>query len=175
MPGALSKLFKKLLPMDEASRMARAAEQGFDTSRPVYHGTKTDFRAFDRDRAIGSQFWSTTDKAAIEAGNVGAQGKGVIKEMFQRIKNPASWDEYDKYGTDELISRGFDGVALPDKDGHITYIAFKPSQYRDVRAAFDPAKRDSADLLAAMIGAPVGAITSSREQSPSGALSKVEK
>lgn len=39
------------LPMDEASRMARAREQGFDVETPVYHGTHTahsgDFAAFD--------------------------------------------------------------------------------------------------------------------------------
>jgi len=73
------------LAMDYASRMQRAKDMGFDTSRPVYHGTATDFDAFDPDRAIGTQFWSTTDKPAIEAGEVGAQGSGVIKEMYQNI------------------------------------------------------------------------------------------
>lgn len=37
--------FDKGLPMDTASRMARAREQGFTT--PVYHGTTSDFPAFD--------------------------------------------------------------------------------------------------------------------------------
>jgi hypothetical protein len=35
------------LPMDEASRMARAREMGFDTETPLYHGTDADFQAFD--------------------------------------------------------------------------------------------------------------------------------
>ena len=143
------------LPMDEASRMARAKEMGFDTSRPVFHGTSVDFQEFDPDKSIGTQYWSTTDKNAIEAGEVGAQGKGVIKEMYQRIENPASWDEYDKFGIDELIGRGFDGVALPDGDGQITYIAFKPEQYRDVKAKFDPSKRNSANLLAGIAGGAI--------------------
>lgn len=34
------------LPMDEASRMARAAEMGFDTGRTVYHGTDASFSEF---------------------------------------------------------------------------------------------------------------------------------
>lgn len=135
------------LPMDEASRMRRAKEMGFDTSRPVYHGTDTNFRSFDPDRAIGTQFWSTTDKAAIEAGEVGAAGRGVIKELYHRIKNPAGWNEYDKFSTDELIARGYDGLALPDPNGHVTYVAFEPNQYRDVRARFDPAKKDSRNLM----------------------------
>jgi len=139
---------RRSLPMDDASRLARAAEMGFDTSRPVYHGTATDFRAFDPKRSIGGQYWSTTDKASVLAGEVGAQGKGVIKEMYQNIKNPAGWKEYDQLGIDELISRGYDGLALPEKDGHVTYVAFYPNQYRDVRAKFDPAKANSANLMA---------------------------
>lgn len=137
----------------QAERMARAAEQGYDISHPVYHGTATDFQAFDPERAIGTQFWSTTDRAAIEAGDVGAAGKGVIKEMYHRIQNPAGWAEYDKYGIDELQRMGYDGLALPDADGHITYNAFSPNQYRDVNADFNPEYRDSPNLLAGIAGA----------------------
>ena len=36
------------LPMDEASRMARARQMGFDVDTPLYHGTAVDFPAFDR-------------------------------------------------------------------------------------------------------------------------------
>jgi hypothetical protein len=143
------------MDMSTDARMQRAAEQGFNVNTPVYHGTAVDFKEFDPDRSFGSQFWSTTDKAAIEAGEVGAAGRGVIKEMFQRIKNPAGWAEYDKYSTDELIARGYDGLALPDADGQITYVAFEPNQYRDVRAAFDPAKRNSANLLATTAGGTI--------------------
>ena len=162
-PGAMGmnatrRAAQTALPMDEASRMARAREMGFDTSRPVYHGTATDFRAFDPDRSIGTQYWSTTDKAAVEAGNVGAQGRGVIKEMYHKIKNPAGWKEYDKYGIDELIALGYDGLALPEVDGQITYVAFKPNQYRDVRAKFDPAKANSANLLAMNAGPSAAAL-----------------
>jgi hypothetical protein len=160
--GVKQKLLKELknridggdeLAMDYGSRMQRAKEQGFDTDTTYYHGTKDDFGAFDPDRAIGTQFWSTTDKAAIESGDVGAQGKGVIKEMYSNVKNPAGWDEYDKIGIDELRARGFDGVKLNEGD-QSTLIAFDPSQYRDVNAAFDPAKKDSSNLLAS-VGAGV--------------------
>lgn len=141
------------LAMDYQSRMARAKDQGFDTDTPVYHSTASDFDAFDPDRAIGSQFWSTTDRAAIESGDVGAQGKGVVKEMYQRINNPAGWNEYDKFGIDELIGQGYDGLKLPDTDGQSTMVAFNPNQYRSVNAAFDPAKKDSSNLLASVTGA----------------------
>lgn len=153
--GKLAKVLEKVnqaLDMSKEARMARAKEQGFDVDNPVYHGTKTDFDAFDPDRVIGSQFWSTTDKAAIESGDVGAQGKGVIKELYHNIQNPSGWDEYDKFGIDELIAKGHDGLRLPDSDGQVTYVAFDPKQYRSTSAAFDPAKKDSANLLAGVTG-----------------------
>lgn len=37
------------LPMDEASRMARAGEAGFETGVPLYHGTASDYAAFGND------------------------------------------------------------------------------------------------------------------------------
>jgi hypothetical protein len=39
------------LPMDEASRLARAREMGFDTDRVFYHGTNKDFPEFSLDKA----------------------------------------------------------------------------------------------------------------------------
>ena len=155
--SAGNKVVRSLLDMDTPSRMARAKEQGFDTDKKVYHGTADDFDAFDPDRAIGTQFWSTTNKAEIESGDVGAQGRGVIKEMYHRIKNPAGWEEYDKFGTDELIRKGYDGLKLPDGKGDYTYVAFDPSQYRSVDAAFDPAKASSSNLLASKPAATIGA------------------
>jgi len=134
------------LDMSNAARMERAKEMGFNIDEIVYHGTKEDFDAFDPERAIGTQYWSTTDKASIEAGEAGAQGSGVIKAMYVRIKNPADWDLYDRLGIDELIGRGYDGVALKEGD-HTTYIAFDPNQYRSIDAAFDPAQADSSNTF----------------------------
>ena len=46
------------LPMDEASRMQRAGEMGFDTGTPLYHGTTADVSAFDLARSgqVGEDF-----------------------------------------------------------------------------------------------------------------------
>lgn len=136
---------KKGLDVSESGRDARWRDQGYSEDT-VYHSTAEDFDAFDPDRAIGTQYWSTTDRQAVEAGDVGAEGSGVIKEMRHRIKNPAGWDEYDKYGIDELKAQGYDGVALPE-DGNTTYIAFEPDQYRDIRAVFDPENIGSGKLM----------------------------
>lgn len=39
------------LPMDEASRMARARQMGFITDMPLYHGSDDTFSAFDSSQA----------------------------------------------------------------------------------------------------------------------------
>lgn len=105
----------------------------------VYHGTSEEFEAFDPERAIGGQHWFTTDKAAIEAGEVGAAGRGRVVEAYLSIQNPAGWKEYDQLTLDELIARGYDGIALPEKDGTVTYVAFEPAQIKSPEAIrFDP-------------------------------------
>jgi len=50
-PQEMARLYEggatgQAMPMDEASRMARAQEMGFDTETPLYHGTTHDFSAF---------------------------------------------------------------------------------------------------------------------------------
>lgn len=112
---------------------------GAGDPRVVYHGTDTDFDTFDIDRSIGGQYWFTTDRAAIEKGEVGAQRRGVVKEVFLSLQNPAGWAEYDKYGIDELIGLGYDGLELNDQ-GQTVYVAFEPEQIKDVRnsGAFNP-------------------------------------
>jgi hypothetical protein len=51
------------MAMDEASRMARAREMGFDTGTPLYHGTEADFPRFDQ-----GQQGSRTQSPSAEAG-----------------------------------------------------------------------------------------------------------
>src|SRR5262245_10550104 len=55
-PGA-----KPRLPMDLASRMARAREMGFDTDRTLYHGTSSTFDEFNP----GNRSIYLTDKPEI--------------------------------------------------------------------------------------------------------------
>ena len=52
------------LPMDEASRMARAREMGFDTD--VYHGTNENITAFDPEKSMefGESWFSSSPKVA---------------------------------------------------------------------------------------------------------------
>ena len=97
---------------------------------PVYHGTGAKFEAFDIEKAADGKVWFTNSIDDIKAGEVGAAGKGEIIESYLRIKNPAGWDEWDKLTTDELISRGYDGLILPDASGKTTYAVWDASQIK---------------------------------------------
>jgi len=104
------------------------------SSRPqnpikVYHSTDSDFTEFDPSRGIGGQLWFTSSKEKAVAGYDGAQS-GRFIEAEVDIRNPAGWDEYEKYGIDELLAKGYDGVALPEADGEVVYVALFPEQVR---------------------------------------------
>lgn len=111
----------------------------------VYHGTDKQFTSFDPEKSIGGQHWFTSDKSAIESGEVGAQGKGIIMETYLNIKKPAGWAEYDKFTIDELLGRGYDGLILPESDGTATYVAYSPEQIKSAtgnRGTFDAGERN---------------------------------
>lgn len=65
------------LPMDEASRLARARELGFDPTQTFYHATQHDFPAFDKKKAAG----------------MGA-GLGLKERAVFLTDNPAQADSY---------------------------------------------------------------------------------
>mgnify|MGYP003666810796 CR=1 FL=1 len=106
----------------------------------VHHGTSAAFDEFDDERSIGGQHWFTDNKSLIEKGEVGASGTGTIMSLYLSLKNPAGWDEYDKYTLDELIGKGYDGLML-DEDDQTTYVAFSPTQIKSATentGSFDP-------------------------------------
>ena len=96
----------------------------------VYHGTNSKFKKFNLKKATQGIIWFTTNKKEIESGTIGAQGSGIILSLYVRIENPAGWKEYDQLMLDELISRGYDGVILPNKNGSFDGFVFKPNQLK---------------------------------------------
>ncbi len=101
----------------------------------IYHGTsaqaaKVIARAgFDVSSAADGTIWFTTDKSAIESGNVAATGKGAIVERLldeNRLKL-GGWNETDKFSTDQLIAQGYDGLRLED-GGEVTFQIFFPEK-----------------------------------------------
>jgi hypothetical protein len=135
------------LPTNEASRMAFPDEVKSIKGEPVralnearaatkanpvevYHSTGADFTEFDSEKGIGGQLWFTSSADKAKAGYDGAAGSGRTITASVDIRNPAGWDEYDKFGTDELMGRGYDGLKLEGSDGEVTYVAFFPEQVR---------------------------------------------
>ena len=97
----------------------------------IFHGTGKKFSKFNIKKSIQPIIWFTTDKSAIDAGEVGAQGKGITMELYASIKNPAGWKEYEKYGLGQLKGLGYDGAILKDGDGFTGFV-FEPNQLKSV-------------------------------------------
>lgn len=96
----------------------------------VYHGTGADFRRFDMKRQIQGIIWFTSDKSKVERGEVGAAGKGHVKELYASIQNPANWEQYNKLGLYEFPREGLDGAILHNSDGSFDGFVFQPSQLK---------------------------------------------
>lgn len=152
----------KALDMSYQERMQRAKDMGFDTDATYYHGTRRDFDEFEASNprgAIGNKkgVYFTKDKRTAEEYSLGngeeyMDDKSRIMEVY--LKNPEAIDTY----------------------GGPEYFIEDPSHIRSVNAAFDPAKKDSANLLASMGGAAVlGGAALAPEDAEAGVFGKIIK
>jgi hypothetical protein len=126
-------MFGRLSP--RAEQLARAEALGFDTSKIWYHGTRANFPAFEaRPGAYGRGVYVTRDqlKANNYANGYGdPEGANVIPVFLRRGRSAKTLDN------DRIVA--------------------DPRDVRSIFAAFDPARADSSDLLAAwLLGVPVG-------------------
>jgi hypothetical protein len=130
-----------------ASEQAPVVEPTAETPVTIYHGTTEDAakaieqNGFDVSKSSDGTFWFTTNKDKIESGEVAASGKGSI---IQRAADEGAlklggWDEHDKYSNDQLISMGYDGLKLPDKD-ETTYQIFHPEKLKKIASEEKPAE-----------------------------------
>ena len=164
---------KQPLPMDEASRMQRAREQGFDVDTPLYHGTSGDFDAFRASRSgvFGPGVYVSEDPsvASSYAQRAGAKGGSPnVMPLFVRgrVANDAEYQAAFRQATAEgkqgsnrplriaqiLKQKGFSGARIPG-DGDLVpsqIVVFDPNDIRGKFAAFDPSQSGSSKLLAAM-------------------------
>jgi hypothetical protein len=175
------------LDMSKAARMARAADLGFDTERPLYHGTAGDFKAFDTDFA-GTAAGSPEERAVFlspspEIANMFSEiagthlpmdpenpmvpgagdmhGSNVIK-AYTSASNPLvvnapmyngkrfadAIKAAQAAGKDSVLFKGVHEGSVGPMD---QYAILDPAKIRSVHAAFDPAQRNSRDLLAATL------------------------
>jgi hypothetical protein len=183
------------LPMDTASRMARAREMGF--TQDAYHASPS-FRAdrlteFRPGREGGSFFYhNPADTNAFgeayfqpfETARRTGGGYAVVPAMvnpgrqtvldFTEIAPDMVWTSQATKPLTERIkgakADGYDSVILrniiePDTGvGADQLIMLSPENIRSRFAAFDPAKRNSADLLAGYGPNPLAAALSAQPQ-----------
>lgn len=101
--------------------------------RIVYHATNNDFKKFNIKLSTMGNIWFTTNKSAAEKNEVGASGNSYIKEMFVSLKNPAGWEEYEKYSLEELQNLGYDGAILYDDDSNYDGFVFNSNQIKIIK------------------------------------------
>ena len=203
-----AKPYKEALAMDEASRMQRAREMGFDVDNPVYHGTRTKgeaIDAFDLEKAgsktdagyMGKGVYFGNDKTAnVYAGHYEfdpghfPEG-GAVYPSYLALKSPLRLEDKIENGrsvdlellardalglprdataeqvTQEALRQGYDGAIYSRGAGkYQEYVVFQPEKIRSKFAAFDPAKKNSANLLASLaaLGIGIGAVKSQQEK-----------
>lgn len=152
---------------ENAARLARAEEMGFDTSRIYYHGTKADFPAFQPSRnspAFQPSRNSSDSFVGLLDGGAGKRqratyGPGVyVSRTPDRANDFAGvWDETPEGGNviPVFIRRGKFKRTI-NNEGRVE----RPEDVRSVFARFDPAKAGSAELLAGLsVGLPISAVT----------------
>ena len=184
--------------MDEASRMQRAQEMGFDVDNPVYHGTRTKGDAIDAfylEKAgsktdagyMGKGIYFGNDKTAnVYAGHYEfdpghfPEG-GAVYPSYLALKSPLRLDDKIENGrsvdlellardalglpreataeqvTQEALRQGYDGAIYSRGAGkYQEYVVYQPEKIRSKFAAFDPAKKDSSNLLAGAAATALG-------------------
>ena len=151
--GRLSPILKKVnkaLDMREAARMKRAEEMGFDTSQTYYHRTHDDIKEFDKSKADG--FWFN-DQAEIDIDEVGASGGDrVTMPVYLKYENELVSGP--NQNVEDIASDGYDAI-VNNYDGFTDVAVLEPNQIRSVNAVFDPAKKNSGDILAGLGGAGI--------------------
>ena len=150
----------------------------------LYHGTRDDIYEFNLGHSnrkdagwLGTGVYSTTDPRIASAYSTLKRGYGDpnVMPLKARLKNPYHATQAEKTRlmtisnnqgaeagreaadawTEALKQKGHDGVILSyGKEGHSEVVIFDPANIRSKFAQFDPAKKDSADILAAA-GGPI--------------------
>ena len=153
------------LAMDFASRMQRAKEQGFDTDTTYYHGTNADFDEFrvndDGVNLVGKGVY------AAPSGTASGYASDVGSSVYPLLVKGKKASFQDAADAREAIGDGWTNDSVNDwlkdrgfthRDGRQGIVIFDHEKnIRSPNAAFDPAKKDSSNLLASA-GAGIGAL-----------------
>lgn len=167
------------LPMDLASRLARAKEMGFDTDQTFYHGTDRPFTSFNssfNENYPFAAFFADSPRSASEYAMSKAQfGNGAPSVMPVYVRpgrqkvHDAKGARFDEIDIDELAVRaakaGHDSLYVRnviDPGGEMerlggTMVVFNPKNIRSTNAAFDPAQSNSSNIMASHAAPAIGA------------------
>lgn len=95
------------LPMDEASRMQRAREQGFDVETPLYHGTAVEVDAFDaakrggvtnaRSAKLGTWLTENPQTASGYADLASQKPVADLIKKSEAAERAGQWDKANEY------------------------------------------------------------------------------
>jgi hypothetical protein len=182
------------LPMDEASRLARADAGGFDTGTPLFHGARQPFDTFvpSEDGFTGPGVYTTprAEDASDYAMDWGVQGQNVMplrgkaggfvdaKDFRDAISQTYDSPGYGEYPqarqatARRLADEGATGVDLINygetSDGYGPYVAqrsfFDPSNIRSRFARFDPEFSHLSNLSAANASPTAGLLASGAQE-----------
>jgi hypothetical protein len=130
------------MPMDEASRMARAAGQGYDISRPMYHGTDTDFASIDTNMGAGERYrtgFFTSDNPDVAASYAPNRDLGRILPVFSRASDQgvvvdaqgANWNRIDASSPARMRNSALENEFPELSDAGNAY-SFFPRMYDDL-------------------------------------------
>ncbi len=170
--GQGKELAQTKLPMDEASRMARAREMGFDVDNVYYHGTMKDVDQFDPEK-FGTNDYGWHGKGVYLAtdpewaNTYSGMSKGFFEEGQRwRDKTVEHWNNLGKqpnvmpvYVRGKVAKTTNTSARIedyPDADallvdygnGHTEMVVRDPSNIRGKFAKFDPSESSSSKLLA---------------------------
>ena len=171
------------LPVDTASRMARAREMGFRTDMPLYHGSGTEFSSFRASptnaagmEPPGVSLALDPDLAGQFSENSLAKGAGQrnpqIYPLLHRAERPTSLtlDGSETHGEvvgalRDAFEAGHDAVMINNytAEGQVKpqsiIIVRDANQLRSPNATFDPARKFASHLLAGISGMSVVPMT----------------
>jgi hypothetical protein len=174
------------LPMDEASRLARADAGGFDTGTPLFHGTPTGgFDAFDTDKGrwgvagpgvymgdspnmaegyLGPDAWNgifAEDSQIYENRVAGPRKSVTAAELTEGSGNLRQNANAVAYGA---VDEGFSGLDVPTRNGATISTTIDPSNIRSRFARFDPEFSHLSNLSAANASPTAGLLASGAQE-----------
>ena len=156
-----------LMLKSQGDRMRDAVEMGYDIDTPLYHGTSKDITEFKPSESgnLGAGVYFTPHaRSASNRAQIAKYRKdrspddaaNVIPAYIKKDLNFFDLNNSPIIDIDQqkLKDAGYDGVRRFENDELIEVNVFDPKNIRSVNAEFNPANKDSRNILAGVAAAP---------------------